>query len=552
MYMNKKIVIIGGVAGGATAAARARRLDETAEITIIEMGKYVSFANCGLPYFISGDIKNRNKLLLQTPKGFNDRYKIQVLVETEAIAINREEKYVLVKNHLGEQKIFYDKLILSQGGRPIVPDIPGAKSPHVFILRDLTDMDSIHEFIQNHHPKNAVVVGGGFIGLEMAEALHKRGLKVTIVEKADQVMINHDKEFSEMILQHLKEHQIEVFLKTSLTSIDLNSKTATLEDGSKIPADVILFSIGVRPELNLVKQAGLAIGETGGALVNEYLESSDPDIYIIGDMAEITQRVSGKKVRVPLAGPANRQGRIAASNALGEKRKYKGALGSSIVKIFHKTAAMTGLSEKVLKQNGIQYDVATVHPNHHAGYYPGAKQLTLKLLYSKPDGKILGAQAFGEEGVDKRIDVIATAILGNLTVFDLEEVDLAYAPPYSSANDPVNMACFVAENNLISFSPTISAEEFFKQIKENPSAIVLDVRDHSELHSGFLPNSLNIPLNHLRSKLHELPKDKDIYIHCRVGYRGHLATRILLQNGFTRVKNISGGYISLEVLRDKV
>jgi NADPH-dependent 2,4-dienoyl-CoA reductase/sulfur reductase-like enzyme/rhodanese-related sulfurtransferase len=547
----KKILIIGGVAGGATAAARARRVDETAEITMIEMGKYVSFANCGLPYYIAGDIKSRNKLLLQTPGGFHDRYRIQVLVETEATFIDRQNKKVKINTKGVEQELSYDSLILSQGGRPIVPDIPGVKNKHVFILRDIDDMDGIHHFIQAEKPKSAIIVGGGFIGLEMAEALHKREIHVRIVEKADQVMINHDKEFSEMILGHLKENKIDVSLKTSLISIDSSSKTAKLEDGSEVSADMILFSIGVRPELSLARQAGLEIGETGGVLVNSNLQSSDPNIYVVGDMAEITHRVSGKKVRVPLAGPANRQGRIAGSNAAGEKRNYRGALGSSIAKVCDRTVATTGLSEKTLKANGIEYGSVTVHPNHHAGYYPGAKQLTLKLLYAKKDGKVLGAQAFGEEGVDKRIDVVATAILGGLTVYDLEEIDLTYAPPYSSANDPVNMASFVAENDLIGFSPVVTAEQFFENLKGNPNAYVLDVRNIDEYESGHIEGSVNIPLPILRDKLQEIPKDKDIYVHCRVGYRGHLGARILLQNGFNRVWNITGGYLSMEVLMNK-
>ncbi len=545
---EEKIVIIGGVAGGATAAARARRINEKAQITIIEMGRYVSFANCGLPYYISRDIENRNRLLLMTPKAFLDRYNIHVRIETKAISINRNEKTITVIHNEQEEKIPYTKLILSQGGNPILPNISGINSEHVFTLRDIEDMDAIHNFIEKQKPKHAIIVGGGFIGLEMAEAFHKRGIKVRIVEKASQVMINHDKEFSEMILLHLHTNHIEVSLNTSLIEIDAIKNQVRLEDGSLYPADMVLFSVGIKPELSLAKQAGLAIGETGGVLVNEYLQSSDPDIYVVGDMAEITHRVSGKKVRIPLAGPANRQGRIAGSNACGERKVYRGSLASSIAKVCHKVVAATGLSEKLLKQYGYNYGSVTVHPNQHAGYYPGAKTLTLKLLYDKTNGKVLGAQAFGEEGVDKRIDVIATAILGGLTVFDLEELDLAYAPPFSSANDPVNMAAFVAVNDITGFCPVITAEQFYEEYKKNPNICVLDVRNPDEYTHWHIDGALNIPVNDLRKRLNEVPKDKPIYVHCRVGYRAHLATRILLQNGFENVKNVTGGYLSMLIL----
>jgi len=391
--MSRKIVIIGGVAGGATAAARARRSDESAEITILERGNYISFANCGLPYYISGEIKKRSNLILQTPESFFTRYNILVKLKTEAKKIDRNRKVVIVKTESGEEEIKYDKLILSQGANPILPPIPNLSPKNSFSLRTIDDMDSIHNYIDSESPKTAVVVGGGFIGLEMTEALVERGLSVTLVEKYIHVMPLADSEFGEMIERSLKEKNVNVIHSDSAVDYDPNEKKLILESKTKIPADMILFSVGVRPELEIAKEAGLEIGKTNGVIVNEYMQSSDPDIYVVGDMAEITNRITGEKTRIPLAGPANRQGRIAGANACGENKKYTGAIGSSVVKIFHKTFAMTGLTEK--QSRNILASSVTVHPNHHAGYYPGSKQLTLKLTFHMETGKILGAQAFG-------------------------------------------------------------------------------------------------------------------------------------------------------------
>jgi len=548
--MNKRILIIGGVAGGATAAARARRSDETAEITILERGNYISFANCGLPYYISREIKSRSHLILQTPESFYSRYKIQVRLHTEAIQINRSEKYVLAKTETGEEKVFYDKLILSQGANPILPEVPGVSKENAFTLRDIDDMDKIHNFIDEKSPKTAVVVGGGFIGLEMAEALVERGLHVTLVEKYKHLMPIADPEFGELIRRTFEEKGVRVVTADSAVGYEAKDKQLVLESGNKISADMILFSIGVRPELEIAKSTGLEIGKTGGVVVNEYMESSDPNIYVVGDMAEITHRITGAKTRIPLAGPANRQGRIAGANACGEKKKYSGSIGSSVVKIFNKVFAMTGLTEKQAKE--FSASSVTVHPNHHAGYYPHAKQLSLKLTFSNETGKVLGAQAFGEEGVEKRVDVIATAILGGLHIEDLEELDLCYAPPFSSANDPVNMAAFVSSNHRVGFSPTLSVEEFLTNYQTDNSIYVLDVRNPNEFSSGKFPTAVNIPLPDLRTRLSEIPKDKEIYVHCQVGFRGHLAARILLQSGFQKVFNISGGYKSIELGLNKV
>ncbi len=548
--MNKKILIIGGVAGGATAAARARRSDESAEITILERGNYISFANCGLPYYISQEIKSRSNLILQTPESFYSRYRIDVKLGREAVSIHREEKYVTAKTASGIEKYSYDRLILSQGANPILPTIPGVSTENAFTLRDIDDMDRIHNFIDSKSPKTAVVVGGGFIGLEMAEALVERKLKVSLVEKYQHVMPIADPEFGEAIKRTLVEKGITVLTSDSAVGYDSDKKEIILESGNRASADMVLFSIGVRPELELAKKAELAIGKTGGVIVNEFMESSDPSIFVVGDMAEITNRITGDKTRIPLAGPANRQGRIAGANACGERKKYSGSIGSSVVKIFNKVYAMTGLTEK--QTQSLSTSSVTVHPNHHAGYYPGSKQLSLKLTYSNETGKVLGAQAFGEEGVEKRVDVIATAIMGGLHIEDLEELDLCYAPPFSSANDPVNMAAFVSSNDRQGFSPTVTVREFLNSYEKDKSIFVLDVRNPNEYSNGKFATGVNIALPDLRNRLSEIPKDKEIYVHCQVGFRGHLAVRILKQNGFQKVYNISGGYKSIELLSHSI
>jgi NADPH-dependent 2,4-dienoyl-CoA reductase/sulfur reductase-like enzyme/rhodanese-related sulfurtransferase len=546
---TNKIIIIGGVAGGATAAAKIRREDENAEITIIERGQYVSFANCGLPYFIGRDIKDRSALLLQTPQGFWDRYKIKVLVNSVATLIDRENKVVHYFLDNVKNTLSYDKLIISQGATPLIPPVAGGNASHVFSLRDMSDMDRIDDYISVNKVKSAIVVGGGFIGIEMAEALIHRGLNVTLVEKAPQVMALMDTEYGVMIESELRHHKIGIHLNNSITSINADTKTSTLEDGTVVDSEMVLFSIGVRPELSLAKECGLELGQSGGLVVNDELQTSDASIYAVGDMIEIHHRIMNKQVRVPLAGPANRQGRIAGINAIGvRKEKYKGAIGSSVVKIFNNTAALTGLSERLAKNAGLNATSITVHPKNHAGYYPGSKQLSLTLVFDKTSGKILGAESYGEQGIEKRIDVLATAIHGEMTVYDLEELDLCYAPPYSSANDPVNMAGFVAANSISGYSSTITAEEFLKKLKSNPNLVVVDVRNSSECEVRKLKNSINIPVNTIRNQLDKLNKDDEIYLHCAVGFRAHLAIRILMQNGFTKVFNISGGFKSIETL----
>jgi NADPH-dependent 2,4-dienoyl-CoA reductase/sulfur reductase-like enzyme/rhodanese-related sulfurtransferase len=543
--MKTKIIIIGGVAAGATAAARLRRLSESAEITIIERGPYVSYANCGLPYFISGDIKNRSKLLLQTPEGFLKRYNVNVLINTEALEIDRANKKVKIKANNEEKSLEYDYLLLSQGGNPIFPEMPGSHAEHVFKLWTVPDMDRISHFIDEKKPSTAVVVGGGFIGLEMAEAFHARNLKTSIIEMADHVMPVMDKEFGVLVKQKLNQFGITVEVGVGVKGILPDTKEVELTDGRKVSGDMVLFSVGVRPELSLAKNAGLEIGSTGGLLVNKYLQTSDPFIYAAGDILEITNKISNKKVRIPLAGPANRQGRIAATNILTNNSiKYGGALGTSVVKILDSTAASTGLTEKTALENGFNSDVVYLHKEHHAGYYPGAEMIHLKLVFDKDNFKILGAQAFGKQGVDKRIDVLSTAIYAGMTVEDLSELDLAYAPPYSSANDPINLISFVALNSISGFSPTISPKNAIQNIKKD-NVLLIDVRTPDEFKNGHVKSAINIPVDEIRNRMSEIPKDKPFYITCRVGYRGHLGVRILKENGYSNLKNITGGYLSL-------
>ncbi|HPP34506.1 MAG TPA: FAD-dependent oxidoreductase [Ignavibacteriales bacterium] len=540
---KKKILIIGGVAAGATAAARARRLDENAEITIIEKGPFVSFANCGLPYFISGDIKRRAKLLLQTPEGFLGRYNVNVLINTEAIDIKRDEKKVVVKTAEGTKELEYDKLILAQGGSPIIPDIEGVNNDNVFKLWTIPDMDRIHKFIEQNQPKNAVVVGGGFIGIEIAEAFKARGMNVTIVELANQVMPNVDFEFGAMVKSVLEENGVNVLTGVKIDKITGNK--AILSNNTEIDADLILFSIGVKPENILAKNAGLEVSQSGAVIVDEYMRTSDPDIYAAGDMVEILHKVSGRKSRIPLAGPANRQGRIAASNALGMNLKYNGALGTSVIKIFDYTLSFTGLSEKFASQCDFNVGVAYTFKDNQVTYYPGGTQLAFKLVYDKSTNKIIGAQAFGIKGVEKRIDVIATALQAKMSLEDLAELDLAYAPPYNSANDPVNIAAFVGQNNISGYSPCISPKEFLEKYDETKT-LVLDVRTIGEAAKDPYENALHIPTDELRYRLNEIPTDKTIYILSKDGYLGHIALRILKQKGYNKLYYITGGYSALK------
>ena len=548
MSDKRKIVVIGGVAGGATAAGRARRMNESAEITVLERGGEISFANCGLPYHISGDIPERKSLILRSAKAFWDRYRILAKTNVEVTRIDRTAKVVFFRESGKEDKISYDKLILSQGAAPMLPPVAGLENIPAFSLRTLEDMDSINLQTSNSSSKNVIVVGGGFIGVEMAEAFVKRGFTVDLVEFAPQIMISVDSEFAQMAEEEMIKHGVKVHKGTKIESVS-KEKEVLLANGIKIHADFILFAAGVRPELELAKNAGLKIGEFGGLSVNEYLQTSDPDIYAVGDMIEVLHRISGKTVRIPLAGPANRQGRIAADNAVADaKKKYNGAVGTAVVKVFDKTLGSTGLTEKFLRQSGSDVGVSFVHSNNHAGYFPGAERLALKLVYEKKTGKLLGAQCFGGEGADKRIDTAATALASGMTVQEIAELDLAYAPPFSSANDPINFAAFQASNqlegsvNIISASELDSLKDFF----------FLDVRNPDEISRYKVNTNLQIKVDSLRDHINEIPKDRKIVCLCQSGQRSYIASRILVQSGFKDVVNLAGGYWTLSAYRKSV
>ncbi len=541
----KKIIIVGGVAAGATAAAKARRLSPNAQITMFEAGPDISFANCGLPYYIGGDIKSRSKLILQSPDSFYSQYQVKVHTNTRVTNIDRDKREVKTLHvHTGQIKTYeYDKIILAQGGRPIKPQIEGADSDHVFTLWTLNDMDRIQNFITEKEPKEAVVIGGGFIGLEMVEALVHRGIKVHLLEMMPHVMSVMDAEIAGFIEQEMLSYGVDIHTGKSVTGI--NSKQVKLNDGTVVNADMVLMSIGVRPTLQLAIDAGLEIGESGGLLVDEYLQTSDKNIYAAGDMVEIENRISGKRVRIPLAGPANRQGRIAAENILGGKHLYKGSMGTSILRVFKAVAGITGLSLKQARSLGLPADSIVVHKEHHVTYYPGAKPVTVKLVYNRETGEILGGQTAGYAGADRRLDVIATAIAGNLKVYDLSDADFAYSPPLGTANDAINMAAFTAENRISGYSPSVTVAELDEHVKrENP--IFIDVRDIFAFEKSQVIGARNIPLEILLSEIKTISKDRGILVYDENGKQGHQALRILKGAGFDKVWNISGGIISIQ------
>ncbi|WP_423801760.1 CoA-disulfide reductase [Neobacillus sp. SAB-20_R2A] len=540
--MTLKVIIVGGVAGGATAAARLRRVSEDVDIILVERGEHISFANCGLPYYIGETIKDRSKLLVQTVKGMSERFRLDIRNLSEVTSIDPENKKVTIKR-LQTGAVYeetYDKLLLSPGARPIVPPIPGLnENQTLFTLRNIPDTDKIKNYVDSENPKKAVVVGGGFIGIEMAENLVDRGIEVTIIEMANQIMAPIDFEMASILHTHLKEKGVKLILENGVQSFADQGKKVILSDGTEIETDMTILSIGVRPENELAKTAGLELGERGGIIINEYLQTSNEDIYAVGDAVEVVDYISGAKAMIPLAGPANRQGRIAANNMMGKKEKYQGTMGTSIAKVFDLTVAATGNNEKTLKRLGVSYEVVHIHPSSHAGYYPGAAPIALKLIFDKENGKIFGAQAVGADGVDKRIDVIATAIKGGLTIEDLTNLELSYAPPYSSAKDPVNMAGYVASNIMEGELEMVQWHEIDKIVADG--GLLIDVREPMEREFGFIEGSINIPLNDLRNRLEELPKDQSIYVSCQVGLRGYLASRILKNNGY-QVKNVDGGW----------
>ncbi len=557
-----KIVIIGGVAGGASAAARARRLSEGSEIIVLERGEHVSFANCGLPYHISGDIAQRDALLLQTPQSFKKRFNVDVRTLHEVLAIDSRAKTVTVKEQLTGRLYIesYDKLLLSPGAAPVRPPIPGIDHPDVHMLRTIPDMDRILSALAHRHPHHATVVGGGFIGLEMVDALHQRGIAVTLLELGDQVMAPVDKEMANMLHQTLVEHGVELRLNTGLREIEVNSDNSVLSagqasgvksfnlhlsDGSQLTTELLVLAIGVKPETLLASQAGLTLGPRGGILVDERMQTSDPDIYAVGDAVETPEFVTGKSALMPLAGPANRQGRLAADNMLGREVTYKRTQGTAICKVFNLAVASTGLNEKSLLRLGMAYQKIYVHPASHASYYPGAQPVSFKLLFDPHSGRILGAQAVGKDGIDKRIDVLSVAMRAGLTVMDLEDLELTYAPPFGSARDVINQAGMVASNVVKGDELICHSDEL---LALRPDQLLLDVRNPNELQTvGAFPGAINIPVDELRTRMNELPKDKEILVACQVGLRGHVACRMLSQSGF-RVRNLSGGFKTYQMV----
>jgi NADPH-dependent 2,4-dienoyl-CoA reductase/sulfur reductase-like enzyme/rhodanese-related sulfurtransferase len=536
-----KVVIVGGVAGGASCAARLRRLDERAEIVLVERGEFVSFANCGLPYHISGVIPEEDDLLVQTVEGLKRRFNIDVRVRTEALSVDAGARSVQLKD-LDTGRAYtenYDTLVLAPGAEPIRPDMPGLGSPRVYTLRNIPDMNRIIGAARG--AKRAVVIGAGYIGVETAENLADAGLDVEVVELADHIIGPLDAEMAALLIPAFEERGVGLTLCDGIAAVreKVNGVVAVLTSGREIAADFAVLGIGVRPETKLAESAGVRLGVTGGIWVDAGMRTSDPAIYAVGDAIEVEDFMSGEPARIPLAGPANRQGRIAADNIAGRNSEYRKTLGAAVVKVFDRAAAMAGSNERQLKARGAQYDKVYTHSGSHAGYYPGAKPLSLKLLYEKPSGKILGAQAVGMEGADKRMDVLATAMRAGLTVFDLEHLELCYAPPFSSAKDPVNVAGFVAANVLKGDMPVFHWHDISGRDQEKTQ--LLDVRTPTEYRAGTIEDARNIPVDDLRKRMGELPRDKEILVFCQVGLRAHIATRILLQNGFN-AKNMTGGY----------
>ena len=537
-----KTVIIGGVAGGATAAARLRRLDENAEIIIIERSGYISYANCGLPYYIGKEITDKSALTLQTPQSFYSRFRIDARVNSEVTAIDRKAKTVRISRlDSGEEYTeSYDKLILSPGARPVIPPLPGIGSSRIMTLRTVEDTFGIYEYIEKHNPKTAAVIGGGFIGLEAAENLIRRGISVTLIERGTHVMPPFDGDMAGLLHGCIKSAGIELMTASAVTEFKdtENGIDVITEDGSVINADMVIMSVGVAPESTLAKEAGLDLGLRGSIAVDEHMRTSDKDIYAVGDAVEVTHLVTGAKALIPLAGPANKQGRIATDNICGILSSYKGSQGSSVLKLFGMTAAATGLSEAAAEAAGFDFDSVILTSASHATYYPGATSMTVKVTFERGSGRILGAQIIGYDGVDKRIDVLAVAIRAKMTAYDLTELELAYAPPYSSAKDPVNMAGFAIENVLTGKVKQLQ----WRDIEALPDdAVLLDTRTDAELARGGIHGAMHIPVDSLRERMSELPRDKKLYIFCQSGLRSYIACRILSQNGF-ECYNIAGGY----------
>lgn len=539
--MSKKIIIVGGVAGGASTAARLRRLDENAEIIMFEKGEYISFANCGLPYYIGEIIKEREKLIVQTVDEMSNKFNLDIRNLSEVVKIDKENNKITVKN-LKNNEIYeesYDTLVLSPGASPIKPNIRGIEEcENLYTLRNIPDTDKIKAYVDNKKPRKAIVIGGGFIGLEMAENLRERGLDITLVEAGNQVMAPLDIEMAAIVHDVLIDKDVKLILNDGVKEFKDKGKRVVLSSGKEIETDLIILSIGVRPETSIVKEAGIELNERGGIIVDKHMKTSVDNIYALGDAVEIIDFVNKKPAMIPLAWPANRQGRIVADNICGRNSSYKGSLGSSVAKIFDYTVATTGNNEKTLKKLGIDYKAIHIHPGSHAGYYPGAFPISFKMLFNPKDGRILGAQGIGIDGVEKRIDMISTAIKGNLNVFDLQDIEPCYAPPYNSAKDPVNMLGYYASNIMEDLVDIIQWNKVDELDKNN--SIIVDVREEFELVTGTFENSINIPLGQLRDRLDEIPKNKNVYVTCQVGQRGYVASRILRSNGINAI-NIDGG-----------
>jgi NADPH-dependent 2,4-dienoyl-CoA reductase/sulfur reductase-like enzyme/rhodanese-related sulfurtransferase len=539
--MAKRVLVVGGVAGGATCASRVRRLAEDAEIVVFDRGPYVSFANCGLPYYVGNVIEDEKKLLLASAELFHARFNIEVRTENEVLSIDRARREIEVKR-LRTGEVYherYDALVLSPGAMPIQPALPGADLQGIFVLRTIPDSRQIRSWIEDHKVERAVIVGGGLVGLEMAENLARRGIAVTVVEMLDQVLAPLDPEMAESVQEHLTKNGVVLHLADPLAGFEKSSSgglVVNTKSGARLAAELVILSIGVRPEIKLAKESGLEIGNRGGIRVDEQMRTSDPNIWAVGDAVETRNIVTGEWGVVPLAGPANRQGRVAADSICGRDSKFRGVQGTAVCGLFGLTIATTGVNEKTLRRLGITgYQKIYLHPGNHVAYYPGASPIHMKLLFSSDGGHILGAQAFGEQGVEKRIDVIAMAIQNGASVFDLEEAELCYAPQFGAAKDPVNMAGMIASNVLRGDSAMADWE-----LLSSTKALVVDVRDAEEFAAGHIPGAINLPLPQLRTRLNELPRDREIWVNCVVGQRAYYALRLLRQRGFS-VKNLSGG-----------
>lgn len=550
----KKYIIIGGVAGGATAAARLRRIDEHSEILLFERSQYISYANCGLPYYLGGVIPTREDLLLQTPESFGSRYRVDVRVNEEVIAIDPQKKEITVKRADGTTYYEeYEKLLLSPGAVPIYPPIEGISLPGIFTVRNIHDTDAISSYIAKNQPREAVIVGSGFIGVEMVENLARIGMKVALVDREKQILPQLDFPIIAPLQRKLKKEGITLCLQHTVQSFHQEGKKLRIrcDSGQEVLTDMVILSIGVKPNTSLAREAGLELGNNGGIVVNRFLETSKKDIYAVGDAIQFSHPILEEPWAASLAGPANRQARIAADNMiLGNKSSYEGSIGTAITKAFDVVVASVGLSERLLKRNKIPYLTSITHSPSHAGYYPGASMLAIKLLYTPGEGKLLGAQISGKEGVDKRIDQLALLIKMGGKISDLVQLEQAYAPPFSSAKDPIAIAGYVAENVLNGSMPVVTWEEREKELQEGTERLLVDVRSPEEHARKAIKGAVNIPLEELRDRLEELPKDKPIDVYCAVGMRGYIALRILKGNGFTDVRNITGGFISYKMIHD--